>query len=221
MYVPVRCLAQPRVAVAVPRVLDFQFRRLVAAANGCRRLVGGIAGPVGLVDPGTAADFAPLEAGIIDEDTYVEQGLKWSDFHWPALQYILTAVQPDTDLLFLGAPTTDEFQHQFMALYTPTDIDGNPNPYFDDLTNDDIPDGRVEIREGYVRSAYHEADQTLALGRSLMGDATVVASSDHGFAPQWYAVNAPRILTDAALQVPEQPSNCRAAATTVAHVSSS
>ena len=37
----------------------------------------------------TAADFAPLEAGIIDEDTYVEQGLKWADFHLPALDYIL------------------------------------------------------------------------------------------------------------------------------------
>ena len=53
--------------------------------------------------------------------------------------------------------------------YTPTDMDGNPNPYYDDLTNDNIPDGRVDIREGYIRSAYHEADQTLALGRSLMG----------------------------------------------------
>jgi 2',3'-cyclic-nucleotide 2'-phosphodiesterase (5'-nucleotidase family) len=163
----------------------------------------------------TAADFAPLEAGIIDEDTYVEQGLKWADFHRPALTYILTVVQPNTDLLFLGAPTTDEFQHQFTALYTPTDIDGNPNPYFDDLTNDNIPDGRATIRENYVRSAYKEADDTLALGRSLMGsNATVFASSDHGFAPQWYAVNAGKILADASIQTPEQISNCRAAATT-------
>lgn len=160
----------------------------------------------------TAADFAPLEAGIIDEDTYVEQGLKWADFHWLALEYILTEVQPDTDLLFLGNPVTDEFSHQFMALYTPTDIDGNPNPYYDDLTNDDIPDGRVAIREGYVRSAYHEADQTLALGRELMGSKTTVfAGSDHGFAPQWYAVNAGRVLADAGIQTPEQVSNCRAA----------
>ncbi len=159
----------------------------------------------------TAADFAPLEAGIIDEDTYVEQGLKWADFHWGALNYILTVVQPNTDLLFLGNPVTDEFSHQFMALYTPTDIDGNPNPYYDDLTNDNIPDGRLEIREGYVRSAYHEADQTLALGRSLMGNATVFASSDHGFAPQWYAVNAGKVLADAGIQTPEQISNCRAA----------
>jgi len=143
----------------------------------------------------TAADFAPLEAGIVDEDTYVEQGLKWADFHWAALNYIITVVQPDTDILFLGNPVTDEFSHQFMALYTPTDIDGNPNPYYDDVTNDNIPDGRVDIREGYVRSAYHEADQTLALGRKLMGtDATVFAASDHGFAPQWYAVNARQVL---------------------------
>ncbi len=43
----------------------------------------------------------------------------------------------------VGTPTTDEFQHQFMGLITPKAIDGRPNPYFDDLTNDDIPDGRI------------------------------------------------------------------------------
>ncbi|MGH2483443.1 MAG: alkaline phosphatase family protein, partial [Candidatus Limnocylindria bacterium] len=164
----------------------------------------------------TAADFAPLEAGIIDEDTYVEQGLMWKDFHWAALEYILTTVQPDTELLFLGNPVTDEFSHQFMGLVTPTDIDGNPNPYFDDLTNDDVADGRVEIREGYIRSAYEEADATLALGRSLVdGAETVFASSDHGFAPQWYAVNVSKALADLGLG-PEQTSNCRAVAATLA-----
>ena len=163
----------------------------------------------------TAADFAPLEAGIVDEDTYVEQGLKWADFHWAALEYILTVVQPDTDLLFLGNPVTDEFSHQFMGLYTPTDIDGNLNPYFDNVDGVGAPDGRVAIREGYVRSAYHEADQTLALGRKLMGtDATVFASSDHGFAPQWYAVNASKALQDLGYG-PEQASNCRAVAATL------
>jgi 2',3'-cyclic-nucleotide 2'-phosphodiesterase (5'-nucleotidase family)/predicted AlkP superfamily phosphohydrolase/phosphomutase len=160
----------------------------------------------------TAADFAPLEAGIVDEDTYVEQGLKWKDAHWAYLTYIFDDLDVHPDILMLGVPTTDEFQHQFMALYTPTDIDGDPNPYYDDVTNDDIPDGRIEIREGYVRDAYHEADQTLALGRSLMGDdTTVFASSDHGFAPQWYAVNAGKVLADAGIQTPEQASNCRAA----------
>jgi 2',3'-cyclic-nucleotide 2'-phosphodiesterase (5'-nucleotidase family)/predicted AlkP superfamily phosphohydrolase/phosphomutase len=163
----------------------------------------------------TAADFSPLEAGIIDEDTYAEQGLKWADFHWAALEYILTVVQPDTDMLMLGNPVTDEFQHQFMGLLTPFDMDGNPNPYYDDLTNDDVPDGRLAIREGYIRAAYHEADGTLALGRALMGtDATVFATSDHGFAAQWYAVNASKALADLGYG-PEQASNCRAVAATL------
>jgi len=169
---------------------------------------------VDLFPTSTAADFAPLEAGIIDEDTYVEQGLMWKDFHWPALEYILEVVQPDTDLLLLGNPVTDEFSHQFMGLVTPTDIDGNPNPYFDDLTNDDIPDVRTEIREGYIRSAYEEADQTLELGRSLINGETTFVSSDHGFAPQWYAVNASKALFDLGYG-PEQTSNCRAVAATL------
>jgi len=101
----------------------------------------------------TAADFAPLEAGIVDEDTYVEQGLMWKDAHWAYLEYIINDLGVHPDLLFLGNPVTDEFSHQFMGLVTPTDMDGNPNPYYDDLTNDDVPDGRLDIREGYIRSA--------------------------------------------------------------------
>ena len=164
----------------------------------------------------TAADFAPLEAGIVDEDTYVEQGLKWKDAHFAYLNHIFGTLNVHPDLLLLGSPTTDEFQHQFTALYTPTDMDGAPNPYFDDLTNDNIPDGRTAIREGYVKSAYHEADETLALGRQLMGsNTTVMASSDHGFAPQWYAVNAGKILADAGITGAENISNCRAPAAPV------
>ncbi|HLE14800.1 MAG TPA: alkaline phosphatase family protein [Anaerolineales bacterium] len=163
----------------------------------------------------TAADFAPLEAGIVDEDTYVEQGLMWKDAHWAYLQHIFITLNVKPDLLMLGNPVTDEFSHQFMGLVTPTDMDGAPNPYYDDLTNDDVPDGRLDIREGYIRSAYTEADETLALGRSLMGtDTTVFASSDHGFAPQWYAVNASKTLADLGYG-PEQTSNCRAVAATL------
>jgi 2',3'-cyclic-nucleotide 2'-phosphodiesterase (5'-nucleotidase family)/predicted AlkP superfamily phosphohydrolase/phosphomutase len=165
----------------------------------------------------TAADFAPMEAGIVDEDTYVEQGLMWKDAHWAYLRYILgpapegLGIKPD--LALVGAPTTDEFQHQFTALVTKTDIDGKPNPYYDDITNDDIPDGRVAIREGYIRSAYEEADNTLALARELIGQpATTFVSSDHGFAPQWYAVNISKVLVDIGLQEREQSSNCRKAA---------
>jgi 2',3'-cyclic-nucleotide 2'-phosphodiesterase (5'-nucleotidase family)/predicted AlkP superfamily phosphohydrolase/phosphomutase len=162
----------------------------------------------------TAADFAPLEAGIVDEDTYVQQGLMWKDAHWAYLRYIFETLQVNPDLLLLGAPTTDEFSHQFMGLVTPKDIDGNANPYFDDVTNDNIPDGRVGVREGYIRAAYTEADGTLALGRSLMGGnkATTFVTSDHGFGPQWWAVNVSKVLVDLGLQGAEQTGNCRKAA---------
>ena len=144
----------------------------------------------------TAADFAPLEALIIDEDTYAEQGLKWADAHFAYLRYIFEDLGYRPDLLFLGTPTTDEFQHQFMALVTPTDPDGRPNPYYDDVNGDGTKDNLIPKREGYIRAAYHEADETLALGRELMGkkDTTVFASSDHGFAPQWLAINARKLL---------------------------
>lgn len=162
-----------------------------------------------------SADFAPLEARIIDEDTYVQQGRDLEAAYGDAvLNYVLGTLQPDTDLAFVGYPFTDEVSHQFMALVTPTDIDGAPNPTYDDADYNGVPDGRVAQREEYIRSAYHEADSKLGIARTLMPSATVFASSDHGFAPQWYAVNAAKVLTDAGLQVPEQPSNCRAAATT-------
>lgn len=159
-----------------------------------------------------AADFAPLEARIIDEETYVEQGRELQKAASNAfLSFILGDLQPDTDLAFVGYPATDEFSHQFLGLVTPTDMDGNPNPYFDDLEGNGTPDGRIEIREGFIRSAYQGADEKLALAMSFLPDATVFAASDHGFAPQWYAVNAGKVLSDAGLQSPEQPSNCRAA----------
>jgi hypothetical protein len=102
----------------------------------------------------TAADFAPLEAGIVDEDTYVEQGLMWKDAHFAYLGYIFNDLNVQPDLLFLGNPATDEFSHQFMGLVTPTDIDGDPNPYFDDLTNDDVPEA-----PGYPRGIHSSAYQ--------------------------------------------------------------
>ena len=159
-----------------------------------------------------SADFAPLEARVIDEDTYVQQGRDLErEYSDAILEFILGTLQPDTEVALVGYPVTDEFSHQFMALTTPTDIDGAPNPYYDDLEGNGTPDGRIAIRDGYIKSAYHEADAKLGLARSFMPNATVFAGSDHGFAPQWYAVNAPKILSDAGIQTPEQPSNCRAA----------
>ena len=106
--------------------------------------------------------------------------------HFAYLRYILssgpvptrdggtiTGLGVQADLLMLGNPVTDEFKHQFLGLTVPSDMDGNPNPYFDDVTDDDIPDGRVAVRDGYIRSAYHEADGTLGLGDVDRWDACV------------------------------------------------
>ena len=168
-----------------------------------------------------AADFAPLEGRIIDEDTYVQQGRDLEKAYADAvMDYILGTLQPNTDVAFVGYPVTDEFSHQFMGLYTPTDMDGAANPYYDDVNGDGTKDNRLAIREGYVRSAYHEADAKLARARQLMGGSpTTFASSDHGFAPQWEAANARKILFDASvngnsLQASggNTASNCRAVA---------
>jgi 2',3'-cyclic-nucleotide 2'-phosphodiesterase (5'-nucleotidase family)/predicted AlkP superfamily phosphohydrolase/phosphomutase len=163
-----------------------------------------------------AADFAPLEARIIDEDTYVQQGRDLEKAYGDAvMSFVLGTLQPNTDFALVGYPVTDEFSHQFMGLVTPTDIDGAPNPYFDDDNGDGTKDNRVAIREGYIASAYAEADAKLAAAHQLLGgNPTTIAGSDHGFGPQWYAINAGKVLSDAGLQSPEQPSNCRAAATT-------
>jgi 2',3'-cyclic-nucleotide 2'-phosphodiesterase (5'-nucleotidase family) len=168
-----------------------------------------------------SADFAPLEARIIDEETYVEQGRDLEAAYGDAvMEFILGTLQPDTDLALVGYPVTDEFSHQFMALYTPTDMEGNPNPYFDNVDGVGPPDGLVSVREGYVRSAYHEADAKLALARSLMGgNPTTFAGSDHGFAPQWFAVNANMVLNAATVNGVSlhasnaNASNCSAATT--------
>jgi hypothetical protein len=50
----------------------------------------------------TAADFAIVEAGIVSEDTYVQQGLAWSKAHQPILSYIAKSYRPD--LMLVGFP---------------------------------------------------------------------------------------------------------------------
>ena len=161
------------------------------------------------------ADPAPLHAGIIDEDTFVQQGLELEAVYGNAVtSFILGTLQPDTDLALVGYPVPDEFQHEFLGLITPTDMDGKPNPCYDRVRCQGVLDHRLAVREEYIRSAYAGADTKLALARRLMGpDPTIFAASDHGFAPHWYAVNAGKILEDAGLQATAQTANCRAGGT--------
>ena len=181
--------------------------------------------------PWAAADFAPLEGGVIDEDTYIEQGRDLERaYSLRVIRYVLGELQPDTDLAMVGYPFTDEVSHQFMGLVSPTDIDGNPNPCYDVIPRfDDVTctgrgtANRVAIREGYIRSSYVDADEKLGITRRLMGgNPTTFAGSDHGFAPQWFAVNANKVLNEATVNgislhaSNADASNCRAATSDLA-----
>ncbi len=158
----------------------------------------------------TAADFAILEAGITSEETYVEQGQYWSTAHLPMLKYVVRTYKPD--LLLAGFPTTDEFQHQFLGLVTKTLPGGAPNPAYDDVNLDGVKDNRVAQREAFIRGAYDGADRTLTYARKLMGrDPTTFVASDHGFAPQFLAIDASKVLVDLGLLSKPQTSNCRPA----------
>lgn len=157
-----------------------------------------------------SADFAVLEAGIVSEETYVEQGLYWETAYHPIIKYVLDKYEPD--LAMIGYPTTDEFQHQFLGLIVPTLPNGAPNPAYDDVEVNGTPDGRVDQRTGFIQRAYKGADRTLALVQDKMDrKATTFVSSDHGFAPQFLAIDASRVLVDLGLLSTPQTSNCRPA----------
>ena len=158
----------------------------------------------------TGADFAVVEAGVVSEETYVEQGLQIEKTNKPLMRYIVDTYQPD--LLFAGYPVTDEFQHQFLGLVTKTLPNGAANPAYDDANLDHKADGRVRAREHFIRRAYEGADDTLHLARKLIGeDPTTMVASDHGFAPQFLGIDASKVLVDLGLLSKPQTSNCRPA----------
>ncbi|WP_344044619.1 5'-nucleotidase C-terminal domain-containing protein [Nocardioides panacihumi] len=164
--------------------------------------------------PAVFGDFAPEEAGIIDEDTWYQQTVGLNRAYEAAvLKYVLTQLQPDTDVLLAGTDETDEVSHQVLGLLTRTAPDGSPNPYYDRVKGTGPRDGRVQQREAYLEGAYTSADVQLGLVRTYLGrDADILASADHGFAPQWLAIDAALPLKQLGLQDVEQTSNCRPAA---------
>jgi 2',3'-cyclic-nucleotide 2'-phosphodiesterase (5'-nucleotidase family) len=159
-----------------------------------------------------AGDFAVLEAGIVSEETYVEQGLYWEKSYHPIIKYVLDTYKPD--LALVGYPVTDEFQHQFLGLVTKTLPGGDPNPAYDDVQVNGTPDGRVKQREGFIRRSYKGSDATMRLAQDHLGrrhDLTTFVSSDHGFAPQFLAIDASKVLVDLGLLSTPQTGNCRPA----------
>jgi 2',3'-cyclic-nucleotide 2'-phosphodiesterase (5'-nucleotidase family) len=159
-----------------------------------------------------AGDFAVLEAGIVSEETYAQQGVYWEKLYQPLIRYIMRTYKPD--LALVGYPVTDEVQHQFLGLVTENLPNGDPNPAFDDVNLDGVLDGRVAQREAFIRRAYKGSDATMRLAQKLLRDKnlTTFVSSDHGFAPQFLAIDASKVLVDLGLLSRPQTSNCRLAA---------
>jgi 2',3'-cyclic-nucleotide 2'-phosphodiesterase (5'-nucleotidase family) len=113
-------------------------------------------------------------------------------------------------LALIGYPTTDEFQHQFLGLIVPKLPNGDPNPAYDDVQVNGTPDSRVAQRTAFIERAYKGSDATLTLAQSLMPvKTTTFVSSDHGFAPQFLAIDASKVLVDLGLLSRPQTSNCR------------
>ena len=138
--------------------------------------------------PTTAADFAPLQGGLIDAATYAEQGLKWYDTFRLVQDHIIKTYTPD--VVMAGYPVTDEFSHQFLALATPS-YTGPRQVNID-----------VATAENYIKSAYKQADEVLGNLWNLMGgpaNMNTFVGADHGFAPTWKAVGVNQVLQDAGL----------------------
>jgi 2',3'-cyclic-nucleotide 2'-phosphodiesterase (5'-nucleotidase family)/predicted AlkP superfamily phosphohydrolase/phosphomutase len=164
-----------------------------------------------------AGDFAVIESGVVSEETYMDQATYWEKAYQPIIAYVLDTYKPD--LAMIGYPGTDEIQHQFLGLVTKTLPNGAPNPAYDDIEVNGTPDGRVHQREAFIRRAYQGSDATMRLAQKHLANrhhddsnVTTFVSSDHGFAPQFAAVDASQVLVDLGLLSKPQTSNCRPAA---------
>ena len=167
------------------KLYDTSLARAIATCGAvCNGLPAGAAGEDRLEKyiadnllPWAAADFAPEEAGVIDEDTYVQQGRDLERaYSLQVINYILGTLQPNTDFAMVGYPFTDEVSHQFLGLTVKTDADGGTNPCYDvtlkfsDTTCVGLPkQNRVKIREDYIKSAYADADEKLGKVRAADG----------------------------------------------------
>ena len=116
-----------------------------------------------------AGDFAVLEAGIVSEETYIEQGEYWEESYHPLIKYVLDKYKPD--LAMVGYPVTDEVQHQFLGLVTqascPTAPTTRPTTT---STSTAQRDDRVKQRERFIREAYEGSDETMRLAQDRMRD---------------------------------------------------
>ena len=147
-----------------------------------------------------AGDFAILEAGIVSEETYVEQGLYLGDR--PPAARSATSWTPTSRTSRWSATRSPTSSSTSSTGSSPKKLpNGDPNPAYDDVQVDGTPDGRVKQREAFIRRAYQGSDATMRLAQDRLKDKdlTTFVSSDHGFAPQFLAIDASKVLVDLGL----------------------
>ena len=158
----------------------------------------------------TAADFAILEAGIVSEETYVEQGLYWATGHLPMLR---------------TSPRRTSRTCCWPACRRPTSSSTSSSARHADAAQRPAQPGlrrrRPRRRQGRPRRrARGLHPRGLRGGRRdpdarprarSAGNPTTFVASDHGFAPQFLAIDASKALVDLGLLSTPQTSNCRPA----------
>ena len=177
---------------------------LPAGAPGEDRLAKYIADNL---PPAVFGDFAPEEAGIIDEDTWYQQVVDLNQAYDVAVDKFVLGTAP-------AGHRRAARRHRPDRRGQPpdpraADADGArrvaPTPTTTGSAGTGPRDHRVAQRSAYLQGAYHSADARLGLVRSLVGhDPDILASSDHGFAPQWLAIDAALPLKQLGLQDVEQ-----------------
>ena len=171
-------------------------------AGGCRR---GPAREVHRRQPpavGRGRLRAAKRRGVVDEDTYVEQGRDLERaYSLQVINYILGTLQPDTDLAMVGYPFTDEVSHQFLGLVSPDRRGRRSEPVL--RRRPEVRRRRsaasAERRTGSRSARATSAAPTRTPTRSsaspaalMGGDPTTFAGSDHGFAPPATPSTRPR-----------------------------
>ena len=136
-------------------------------------------------------------------------GLYWSRSARRMLRYVAAPTAPTCSWLACRPPTSSSTSSW---AWSPRPWpSGSANPAFDDVNLDEVRDHQVRSRRAFIRAAY--AEWTTPCGwRSLVGrNPTTFVGSDHGFAPQFLAVDASQVLVDLDLLSTPQTSNCRPA----------
>ncbi len=189
--------------------------RLDASWEGCAELPeceepGGFAEALNLaVDAPVGVDSAPLQAGVIDEATFVAQGITASWQTVDALRFVVEDLGVQPDLLLLGTTFPAAVSEQFLGLLAERGEDGAVATPIGDEGGDEVVGVDDDAQLGFVRDGYTMADEILAVGRDLLGDeATTLLASPGGMAPSWLAVDAGRVLVDAGIAEAAQPANC-------------